>query len=318
MFKKLVSKIKTVWPNLVYLKYKKSVRPLYRVLRPYYILQGTWPVWFNIVNRKARKLYEENKKPLDTAQQRVVGELKENGIAITHLDELFPGQNLLPQLQKFAEGLIDNKHQREKGKTYIADLWEKMNTVDLSNPFIKLTLSPKVVGIANGYLDMYSKFYMYNLNLVLPVGSAEPISSQRWHRDPEDKKLCKIFIYLSDVDAEAGPLSYFARSNSGGRWGNLFPQKPPHGSININENAIKRLAQHDGIKVAMGRAGTVIFGDTAGIHMGGYAKSKQRLMFTGGFCSAASLWLPQFVYPNDSELEKLSDHASRYALQPWY
>ena len=48
---KFIQKIKTVWPNLVYLKYRKSVRPLYRLLRPFYIVRSLRPIWFNITNR---------------------------------------------------------------------------------------------------------------------------------------------------------------------------------------------------------------------------------------------------------------------------
>ncbi len=315
----LINKIKTVWPNLVYLKYKKSVRPLYRFLRPYYLLRSVRPVWLHLANRGAKKLYEEKRQPLNAVQTRVVRDLKANGIAVTHLDELFPGRNLLAELRNYAEGLVAQARQREKGKTYLIDLWGRAKTVDLANPFVQVALSPQVVGIANGYMDMFSKFFMYNLNLVIPVGDANPISSQRWHRDPEDKKLCKIFIYLNDVDAETGPLSYFPQSHADGKWGMKFPQVAPQGSIDIPEQDVERLAAKDrGIAVATGRAGTVIFGDTAGIHRGGYAKSRERLMFTGGFCSTASLWLPQFSYPGEKELEKVAGDASQYALRPWY
>lgn len=313
-----INKIKVVWPNLVYLKHKKTVRTLYRILRPYYILRNAWPFWFYGANREARKLHERNRMQLSDPQQRLVREMKENGIAATHIDELFPNQNLLPQLQAYARGLMDNGQQRQKGKTYITDLLERMQIADLNNPFIKFTLSPTITAIANGYMDMYSKFFMYSLNLVSPVGNAEPISSQRWHRDPEDKKLFKVFIYLGDVDEEAGPFSYLTKSQYGGRWGNKFPQRPPQGYIDIKEGAIEKFASKEDVRVATGKAGTVIFCDTAGIHRGGYAKSKQRLMFTGGFCSTASLWLPKFIYPENSEVEKLPAGTVRYALQPWY
>ncbi len=317
--KNFIQKIKMIWPNLVYLKHKKSVRTLYRIFRPYYIVRSFRPIWLNLVNRRAKKMYEAKAPVLDMVQARVVTDLKKDGFAVTSLDELFPGQNLLPKLRAYADGLIGQARQREKGKTYLTDLWGKAKTVDLANPFVQVSLSEKVVGIANGYMGMLSKFFMYNLNLVIPVGDAQPISSQRWHRDPEDKKLCKIFIYLNDVDIETGPLSYFPKSHADGKWGRKFPQAAPQGSINIPENVVESLADKDsGIKVATGGAGTVIFGDTAGIHRGGYAKSKERLMFTGGFCSTGSLWLPQFSYPSEAEIAKVLGEEPKYALRPWF
>ena len=62
----------------------------------------------------------------------------------------------------------------------------------------------------------------------MPEGS-EAVSSQRWHRDPEDRKLCKVFIYLNDVDENAGHFTYVKGSHYLGKWGKLFPQKPPKG-----------------------------------------------------------------------------------------
>jgi hypothetical protein len=166
---------------------------------------------------------------------------------------------------------------------------------------------------------MRSKFFTSLLNIVSPVGDAEPVSSQRWHRDPEDKKLCKMFIYLSDVDENAGPFSYIAESHADGRWRRLFPQKPPQGHIDISEAAIKSAVPKENIKVATAKAGTIIFCDTVGIHRGGHARSKTRLMFSSGFCSPASLWATKFVYPRDFEF-RIShlDKAAQYAIRPWY
>lgn len=318
MLKKIVEKIKIVWPNLVYLKRGKSVKPLYRFLRPYYFFRHYFPFWRIVLNRDGRKLYEADQSPLDDLQKKIIGDLHEDGIAVTHLDDLFPGQNLLLKLQEYSRGLIANGQKREKGKTYITDLMERMATVDLENPFIQFALFPKIVAIANGYMEMYAKFFMQSLILVDPVGDAAPISSQRWHRDPEDKKICKVFVYLNDVDEETGPFIYARKTQAGGKWGNLFPQKPPQGRIDINERELRRILPEKNFKVVTGRAGSVVFADPAGIHRGGHARSKQRLMSTSGFCSGASLWLPKFVYPEEGVVGKIKDPAVRYALTPWY
>lgn len=318
MISNFINKVKVVWPNLVYLKYKKSVKPLYRLLRPYYIARHYFPFWKNVLNRKERKLYKQQQNQLDAVQQRVIKDLKENGIAVAHLDELFPGKNILQELRQYAAALDEQGKRREKGKTYIVDLFDRRPAVDFQNPFLKLVLTKKVVDIANGYMEMFSKYFMHSLTLVTPVGSADPISSQRWHRDPEDKKLCKFFVYLNDVDEETGPFTYAQKTHADGKWGNIFPQRPPEGRIDINEKKLEEIISKDNFKVATGRAGTVIFCDTAGIHRGGHAKSKERLMFTAGFCSAASLWLPKIVYPEISEAEKITDASVKYALKPWY
>jgi hypothetical protein len=52
--------------------------------------------------------------------------------------------------------------------------------------------------------------------------------SQRWHRDPEDDHIVKMFIYFSDVDEEAGPFEYVRDSAAGGKYGDVFPWGQGH------------------------------------------------------------------------------------------
>ena len=46
----------------------------------------------------------------------------------------------------------------------------------------------------------------------------------------------------------------------------------------------------EAIKTFTGKAGTMIFCDTSGLHQGGYATGKERIMSTFGYYSHASLW----------------------------
>jgi hypothetical protein len=116
-----------------------------------------------------------------------------------------------------------------------------------------------------------------------------PIASQNWHRDGEDRQVLKIFIYLNDVDEETGPFMYVKESIKGLKYGKLFPQRPPEGSY-PNESVDKAVSPED-IKLCLGKAGTVIFCDTTGLHRGGYAFSKERTMFTASYQASSSVAL---------------------------
>ena len=114
------------------------------------------------------------------------------------------------------------------------------------------------------------------------------------------KKLIKIFIYLNDVDEENGPFKYIHQSHASGRLGTLFPQRqfgrhgfyPPEGSVE------KQVSKND-IKSFIGRAGTVVFCDTTGLHKGGYSISRTRIMFTSMFATEGDVIKPMFKYPID-------------------
>lgn len=276
-----------------------------RLARLWFKARQPWVIWYYLLNSKNRRLYKKEKSELDKVQKRVAEDFKRDGIAVTSLDELFPGRNLFPELKSFMEKDLVNAKVKTY-KEFIRNLWDVHPTVDFENPFFKLALENKILGIVNEYMQMCAKFYYMTLNVTTPVEKDSiPVQSQRWHRDPEDKKMCKIFLYMTDVDDKSGPFIYTLNSQFGGKYGHLFPQNPPRGNL-PQEEEINRLIPKHKIKPFIGKVGTLIFCDTVGIHRGGYSEEKQRIMFTAGYCSQASAWPERY---------KLSDN---FKVTPQY
>src|SRR3989344_5780959 len=289
---------------------KKSLALFFR---PYFYFYVSWPIWFLLLNRQGRRLYQKTSRPTAEIEARLPRELKKNGIAAVHIDELFPEKNLFPVLRQYADTLLPLARTRE-GKPFLKALWADDHMLDLSNPFMRLALSEPVLAVVNGYMGMYSKFFYSSLDLTLPVGeNSSRVRSQNWHRDPEDLKMCKMFLYLTDVDESAGPFTYIASSQYGGRWNTIAPQKPPKGSYPPDGLVESRVLPAD-IKACTGRAGTIVFADTAGLHRGGYAKTKERLMFTAEYSSKASLRPIRYRYPENFEMDSLNTMA-RFAVE---
>lgn len=260
-----------------------------RIARLWFKARHPWPIWYYVLNSKNRRLYNKEKSELDAVQERIVRDFKRDGIAVTSLDELFPERNLFSELKNYMEKDLAGAHVKTY-KEFIKNLWDAHPTVDFDNPFFKLALEKKILGIVNEYMGMCAKFYYMTLNVTTPVEKdAIPVQSQRWHRDPEDKKMCKIFLYMTDVDERSGPFIYTLGSQFGGKYGNLFPQDPPRGSL-PKEEILNYLIPRERVKSYEGRVGTLIFCDTVGIHKGGYATENNRIMFTAGYCSQASAW----------------------------
>ena len=264
-------------------------RALRKCIELYFKVHFSWLVWFYIINRKPRALFVSNRPVLDPVQARIVNDLNDKGIGITTLAELFPEQpNLLTKLQAYT----DQKVKEQKGvspvKPFLKYLWEHTPTLTLTDPFHRLVLDEKIIHVANSYLGLLTNFYILMLNVTIPVApDAKTILSQRWHRDHEDKKLCKIFLYLTDVDEEAGPFIYIPYSKYGKKWGALFPQGAPKGAYpKLGE--VEKIIPSNHITKMTGKAGTVIFCDTSGLHKGGHAFSRERIMLTAGYRSRAS------------------------------
>jgi len=118
--------------------------------------------------------------------------------------------------------------------------------INLDNPFIKTSITPKVLDIINSYIGVCSKLIYFEIAItnLLEEGKA-PMGSQRWHRDPGMKRMVKMFIYLTDVDEKSGPFTYILQSHAGGKWRNLYRQKqfgrrgiyPPEGAV---EKAVRK------------------------------------------------------------------------------
>jgi len=62
----------------------------------------------------------------------------------------------------------------------------------------------------------------------------------------------------------------------------------------------------------------MIFCDTIGLHKGGYATQKERVLFTGGYCSSASAWRTAFNHPANLEEEMRRENfgeKARFAVE---
>lgn len=101
---------------------------------------------------------------------------------------------------------------------------------------------------------------------------------------------------MTDVDEDAGPFTYVPFSTYGKKYGYLFPQRVPSGSYPASYDFEKAVSPN-GIQVCTGKKGTIIFCDTSGLHCGGYARSRERIMFTAGWRSCASVMRTWVNFP---------------------
>jgi len=261
------------------------MKPIYLLKRALFFLwaQIKYPTLFwKLFNKESIHAFDRNIPKLSETQQMVLEDLEETGIALTSLDELFD-TSVLGNLQKHVKHLEKTLDTKTK-KSYLHDYWQKRPPISLGDPIMSLSLSSKILDVVNSYLGMYSQLAFFFLQKTEVRNGEDREYSQRWHRDPQEQKFCKVFIYLNDVDESAGPFTYIPNSVSGKKYGSLFPQKPPAGSYPKN-GAVEDAIPTTDYKIMTGKAGTVIFCDTTGLHRGGYATEKERIMATFAYGS---------------------------------
>lgn len=250
---------------------------------PYYFITTSWPALF-LKNWKRKKLYQKYAQPLDALQARIVQDLERDGISFTHIDELFMDKSIGTRVFNEVKGLTGSKLPVHHKKVFWRDFILPEHMSDFANPFIQLAIQPRLLEILGGYFQMLPRYREIYGSVTVPVLAGTPaMDSQRWHRDPGVHKMCKVFLYLSDVDEGSGPFTYVRGSQPGGALAHICPHRffgkgsyyPPDGAV---EKGLFAMHAEDKRIICVGRAGTVIFCNTMGLHRGGYATTRERIM----------------------------------------
>jgi hypothetical protein len=233
-------------------------------------------------------------RELTGVQRRVLAELRREGIAIVAFDELFRDPELWDSLKakmspfvaeaeaRLARGerpdgkkaFLIRQHPRQK-KSELTEL----PTLRADGCRLRFAAGDALLGIVNAYRGSPVRLVDLDQWYTIPhEGGDERKASQLWHRDPEDEHVVKVFLYFSDVDEDAGPFEYVRRSAPGGEHGDLWPWQ--QGGIYPPNDEADQAIPPDRRMTATGPTGTLVVCDTAGLHRGGYCRSKVRVLMT--------------------------------------
>jgi hypothetical protein len=282
----------------------------------YYRARFTPLMWNRVLNRSCRTAWSRHSVALTGVQQRAVRDLQARGISVMRIEELLAEPAATDRLRQDADRLLGRpdvarqivEHRSQfGGKDYVIRAFGGDVAVDLSNELLKLALDERVIAVANTYLGMCSRLKYVDLWYNVPGDpAAREIASQRWHRDYDDYRMVKLFLYLVDVDDRNGPFTYMPETHAGGRWGALFPSTPPSGSV-PEDGALEAAVGAGTSLVCTGSAGTLVLADTAGFHKGGRAVGRPRILFTATYASDASV---------ETDRYRLAPSVDRTALGP--
>jgi phytanoyl-CoA dioxygenase PhyH len=253
-------------------------------------------------NRSSRRRHARDGSALDDVQRRILTELTSDGYAVLAFEELFPQGEWQAIDEAAARFIADTeadlagearenagKVHRREGKEFVVRRYDRNDRIDADDPWFRLCTSRRMLDLANTYLGMWSKLEYLDWWYSPPApDAAERVSSQRWHRDFNDRHLLKAFLYLVDVDAGAGPFEYVPGSTGGGPYANEWPWRPL-GTTYPDERELAERVPPSAVKTFTAPKGTMIFCNTSGFHRGGFATTSRRVLATVTYCSPASL-----------------------------
>jgi ectoine hydroxylase-related dioxygenase (phytanoyl-CoA dioxygenase family) len=267
-------------------------------------------------NPASRQAFQNSPPQLDEDQRDVLDSLMREGLAVVPFTKLFP-ESMWSKLvadssafQARVESDIDSPKTKAKDaakalakaakreqagkppkkKKFILHRQFAAGTeLSLSNPWLELGASPRIIDVVNAYLEMFTKLSYVDEWYTVPGGSeAERVGSQRWHRDYNDQHLVKVFVYMTDVDAGSGPFEYVPGSAREGAYANEWPWEPLGESYPDPAEFTNRIPA-EAAKSLTAPAGTVIFCNTAGFHRGGFATQTRRVLGVLNYVSPAAL-----------------------------
>ncbi len=140
----------------------------------------------------------------------------------------------------------------------------------LSAPHLApLMNDPTVLKIARAYLGCCPTISAVNLQWSFPAtGKANDV--QYFHRDPDDWRFLKLFIYLTEVNESTGPHEFVLGSHRSS--GRVFsrPYSPEEIELTYGSENVAKI---------VGTEGTTFIEDTWGIHRGQAPIAGPRLLF---------------------------------------
>jgi hypothetical protein len=282
-------------------------------------------------NPASRRSFHKFPTNLDPLQQRLVDELHATGLTKCHIDELFPGgymwRSLTTEMAAFNASdevqSVVKKRQQDFTQTqdfsavehYIITKYSQdyKPVIGANNPLLRFGLDARILDVVNCYLGLWSKMIYFDMWHTLPLNTNMRFASQRWHRDPEDRRKIRTFLYFSKVDAEAGAMEYLLGSHAGGPYETLFKWSDPLAMPYPPDGEIERQVATSHRTMLEGTPGTLFFCDTAGFHRGGVSRSIPRILTTSAYVTPASLHRRRFEI-DDSIREAPWSESARFAV----
>lgn len=262
-----------------------------------------------------KKLLFNNNMSLTPIQSQILSTLKEEGIAITRFEDLF-GKDTLSLVEKEYAQFLQLKTVQEikndnlNGTTGNNPNYKNYNIRASSlqpirpahSALLQKGLSEQLGNIAAAYFNEAVLLRYADYWLSMPVPSTERNYSQNWHRDPEDQRILKVFVYLNDVTETNGAFEYVKGSHLTGPFNAVFPYDAEHPDNYPVEHELRSLIPADAFTVNEGKKGTVIICDTHGFHRGGYCKTGDRWLMTYMYNRASLVMSNQFKVDAKSKL----------------
>jgi hypothetical protein len=266
----------------------------------------------NLLNFRRRVMLQRSKKSIFARSDyplasRIAEDLKNFGIAKCDVSELQNAPSI-GMLQKEYDVLLSqddkNPHDR-KSKSYIQRLVDDDYALSKHDSAISKYLLNETVALScTLYLGLIPKLTSFKIWRSHQVEQSQREASQNWHRDYNEYQMVRVFLYFNDVSSNNGAGDYVLRSHFLGDGYYKLQDSNEGLSRYSTDSQVLTEFSSDSIITADGKAGTLYFVDTGGLHRGGYhpVPGERRVSLTT-FSTAADLMPTRIRKPKNLKVK---------------
>jgi hypothetical protein len=171
-------------------------------------------------------------------------------------------------------GLINQRADRLEKKAQLSELIS-VDEVGQFAEFLNFCLDPTILAVGAHYLGELPILASVQFWRSRATGDTYQ-NSQLYHSDLDDFKQFKVFLFVSDVDMESGPLTLLPAHVSE-RIARALRYRPASGKVRLLDDQIRPLISPGDERVLTGPSGTLVFMDTSrALHFGSRVSSRDR------------------------------------------
>lgn len=229
----------------------------------------------------ARAKHTQDLPQLAPFEQKIVDDCKREGAFVTTLDEL--GLASTSQLLKAAktqlasmEGVLSASRVNEDDTdNQTAGTHPQIFMVTDLPEFFTWGGEERLSKIIENYISLPITFQ--GVHLRRDFANKNPVTTELWHKDLEDRRMLKIIIYLSDVTEDNGPFEYIPKNRVSPLLAWRIQRKISRApALGISDSQIEKLVPKSAWKRCLGPAGTVVFMDPVAIFHHGKSRQMDR------------------------------------------
>jgi len=247
------------------------------------IAKGILQVQSNVLHQIDLLRHAKNLPPLNPSEQAIVAACRQEGVYITSLEAIenpatAPMLNAAEQQLAVMEVMATRAAQGQKLGTVEHPALPQIFTVTDLPEFSNWGRDPRMLRLVENYVGLPIAFQ--GVHLRRDFANEKPVTTELWHRDDEDRRIIKVFIYLTEVGAENRPFEYIPRSRVSRLKTRQILSKitasRKAARLGINDAGMAMLIPQSEWRACPCPAGTVVFADTRSVFHHGKSRRLSR------------------------------------------